>query len=586
MSMQMKKFYIRAFEKQINIANNKIYKLIIHILEQYYKKTILEEYNERYFDHKIPIFDDLVERKRRRYTVNQVFKYVWNYIYRKKYKYHIEELMISEEDIKIFEYYFSIIPLYRKYNKKFLNNIADKNLEKILSQDNLNYSQSRLIALFYRNLLNKGFGSYLTSGNYFLIEKGKFNSKIKLINSEIQRTIHMNQPLFVNTNKTVTAYNCSPEPLFIPLPNTDITTSVVSFSKDTNELIVKKNGKIRKWNIEDTFSIDETVDRNNFINYLKLRIFSYYYEKNDNKNDNKNKDIPLGEFLYKKRYDSKETIDYWDQYLSLDVQYIRKNRYFHYYNDINYTPWPFYISMYLFLFCFTFLVFLNGIEFDLTLTVVTMLVVAIFDWVDDMIYDSNIFGKYTKKVRRSLVGGFLLFISSEALVFAGFLWAYFDRYFHTPGQLGGTFLPPGLMFPYSQGLPFHGTWVLLASSWAINNAYYFLRLGTVTLFEIWYILGSVTGAYFIIFIQMMEYINSVDMLSMSDSVLGSCFYLITGFHGLHVCIGLISLHVATLPATKLWVDRDTPLAFGLMVAYWHFVDWIWIFVYIFLYTLQ
>jgi heme/copper-type cytochrome/quinol oxidase subunit 3 len=74
------------------------------------------------------------------------------------------------------------------------------------------------------------------------------------------------------------------------------------------------------------------------------------------------------------------------------------------------------------------------------------------------------------------------------------------------------------------------------------------------------------GGIFIINIQLQEYMSK-NTLSISDSVLGSCYYLITGFHGLHVCIGLFALTLVADLIESYKVDRDRVFAYALALAY-------------------
>nr|CAG4717836.1 unnamed protein product [Naegleria fowleri] len=98
--------------------------------------------------------------------------------------------------------------------------------------------------------------------------------------------------------------------------------------------------------------------------------------------------------------------------------------------------------------------------------------------------------------------------------------------------LGGTLAPLGVELVSWDAYPLWGCFVLLASGWACNQAYYAARGGSSTVFYLWSVYGIALGVIFVLFIQLSEYV-STNTLSISDSVVGSCYYLITGFHGLH-----------------------------------------------------
>lgn len=278
---------------------------------------------------------------------------------------------------------------------------------------------------------------------------------------------------------------------------------------------------------------------------------------------------------------------YWNKYLNNDVIYVNNRRVLHYFNDISYTPWPFHLSICIFILCFFSVLYLHHFYWAIEglCSGLVLLISFIIFWSLDLHYDSAFFGKFNYKIRRSIISGFLLFLLSEICVFAGFIWTYFDRYFHTPGYIGGTYLPLGVEMVSWNGYPLWGSFVLLASGWACNQAYYAARGGSWSLFKLWSYYGHVLGGIFVINIQLQEYMSN-NTLGISDSVIGSCFYLITGFHGLHVCIGLFFLTFVGDLIQNYSVSRDRVFAYSIALAYWHFVDWIWLFVYTFLYVMN
>jgi cytochrome c oxidase subunit 3 len=241
----------------------------------------------------------------------------------------------------------------------------------------------------------------------------------------------------------------------------------------------------------------------------------------------------------------------------------------------------------MFLSCFFSVLFLHEFDWSSTALTISGILIFIFTffWSMDLHYDSSFFGKFNFKVRRSILSGFLLFLLSEVCIFAGFLWTYFDRYFHTSGYVGGTFLPIGLEIVSCDGYPLWGYFVLMASGWGCNQAYYAARGGSWSLFRLWSSCGHLLGGMFLLNIQVQEYCSK-NTLSISDSVLGSCFYLITGFHGIHVCVGLFFLTFVSDLIQTYAVSRDRIFSYSIALIYWHFVDWVWLFVYTFLYILN
>jgi len=146
-------------------------------------------------------------------------------------------------------------------------------------------------------------------------------------------------------------------------------------------------------------------------------------------------------------------------------------------------------------------------------------------------------GRYGKKLRAALVCGFFLFLCSEIMLFGGFFWALFDRAY-TPAIDVGYWMPAGMQATNHSALPLVGTCVLIASGYFVNESYYLLKAS-----EFWWHLcyGYIAIALALCFliIQAVEYAESG--FAMSHSIYGSCFYILTGFHGLHVTVGLLFL---------------------------------------------
>ena len=86
----------------------------------------------------------------------------------------------------------------------------------------------------------------------------------------------------------------------------------------------------------------------------------------------------------------------------------------------------------------------------------------------------------------------------------------------------------------------------------------------------------VIGAYFL-GVQLTEYADSP--VAISDSSFGSVFFVATGFHGLHVCIGMVMLGVAYLRMVSGHYRRGHHFGFEASAWYWHFVDVVWVFLF-------
>ncbi len=281
---------------------------------------------------------------------------------------------------------------------------------------------------------------------------------------------------------------------------------------------------------------------------------------------------------------SKKLVYYWENFIKKEVEFLNKRHHFHYYNEIPYTMWPFYISEMLFVGIYFGILFLNGVETGiLSIIGLSLVAVAAFLWFYDILVESMIFGKYNRKLRRVIVVGFALFLISEVFVFIGFFWAFFDRFFHNPALLGGISIPMGLEIFVSHKKPLYATIILLYSTIAFNGANYAFKWSTWTLSIAYSLFGLLLGRIFLA-IQVTEYKHL--SFNITDTVYGSCFYLLTGFHGFHVVVGLIFLTTQHDRLISWSFSQERHLGYILAMLYWHFVDIVWIFLFIFVYYLN
>jgi len=294
----------------------------------------------------------------------------------------------------------------------------------------------------------------------------------------------------------------------------------------------------------------------------------------------------LEELLKKRKiYNGENVVKYWDKYLKEDVQFVKERRYFHYYNDIPYTRWPAYICIGLFYGIFYGLLSWNGIEYTGILSLISfvLMIYAVMLWFFDILNESMIFGKYNRKLRSVIVAGFMIFLASEVFLFGGFFWAFFDRFFHTPAIVGGNSVPMGIELFVWYKKPLYATLILLFSAIVFNGASYSMKWGSWTYSVAYSSFGLLLGLIFLV-IQVNEYKHLA--FSITDTVFGSCFYLLTGFHGFHVIVGMIFLTIQHERLVGWQFSRERHLGYSLAMIYWHFVDIVWIFLFIFVYVLN
>ena len=232
-----------------------------------------------------------------------------------------------------------------------------------------------------------------------------------------------------------------------------------------------------------------------------------------------------------------------------------------------------------------------------------------FGWFCTVIGES-LAGIYNKQVDVSFRMGMMWFIFSEVMFFCAFFGALFyarnlsvpwlggegdgalTNFFlwkdfaaawpsNGPEQVGGTFqtMP-------AWGVPLLNTLILLTSGVTITIAHHALRAGNRKQLLIWLGATVLLGALFLNF-QAHEYIEAYTKLNLTlgTGVYGSTFFMLTGFHGLHVTLGAIMLSIIWLRCLKGHFTKDHHFAFEAVAWYWHFVDVVWLGLFIFVYVL-
>lgn len=209
-----------------------------------------------------------------------------------------------------------------------------------------------------------------------------------------------------------------------------------------------------------------------------------------------------------------------------------------------------------------------------------IVIFTIIQWWRDIVREGTFIGHHTSYVTKGLRWGIILFITSEVIFFFAFFWAFFHRSLAPTPELGCTWPPTGIypLNPFS--VPLLNTAVLLASGVTVTWAHHSLIEGdrkrsTYALF-----LTVSLGAYFT-YLQAGEYLEAP--FSIADRVYGSSFFVATGFHGLHVLIGSTFLLICTFRVINHHFRSGHHFGFEAAAWYWHFVDVVWIFLYMCIY---
>lgn len=188
--------------------------------------------------------------------------------------------------------------------------------------------------------------------------------------------------------------------------------------------------------------------------------------------------------------------------------------------------------------------------------------------------------RQTVLIRKNLRLGFLLFIVSEVLFFVGFFWAYFHSSLSPVIQIGSSWPPPGIETFKAWDVPLLNTVILLTSGASCTWVQYALIAGQYDDVVLGFIC-TLSLSFLFIFFQFEEYVGAA--YGISDSVYGSAFYMLTGFHGFHVIIGTIFLAVCFGRFLLGHYTSRNYLGFSLAAWYWHFVDVVWLVLFIAVY---
>nr|YP_010234378.1 cytochrome c oxidase subunit III [Gallotia atlantica]QTA72531.1 cytochrome c oxidase subunit III [Gallotia atlantica] len=201
-------------------------------------------------------------------------------------------------------------------------------------------------------------------------------------------------------------------------------------------------------------------------------------------------------------------------------------------------------------------------------------------WWRDIIREGTYQGHHTHPVQKGLRYGMILFITSEIFFFLGFFWAFYHSSLAPTPELGGLWPPTGIQPLNAFEVPLLNTAVLLASGVTVTWAHHAIMGGNRKNAIQALTLTISLGLYFTA-LQAMEYYET--SFTISDSIYGTTFFVATGFHGLHVIIGSAFLIVCLLRQTLYHFTTKHHFGFEAAAWYWHFVDVVWLFLYVSIY---
>nr|YP_009691866.1 cytochrome c oxidase subunit III [Blepephaeus succinctor]QEG58659.1 cytochrome c oxidase subunit III [Blepephaeus succinctor] len=210
----------------------------------------------------------------------------------------------------------------------------------------------------------------------------------------------------------------------------------------------------------------------------------------------------------------------------------------------------------------------------------TINTLVMFQWWRDIIRESTFQGHHTYCVTMGLRWGMILFITSEVFFFISFFWAFFHSSLSPSVELGMIWPPKGIQTFNPMEIPLLNTLILLTSGLTVTWAHHGLMENDYKQALHGLLLTVMLGFYFTI-LQGYEYMEAP--FTIADSVYGSAFFMATGFHGLHVIIGSTFLLICLIRHFYSHFSSIHHFGFEAAAWYWHFVDVVWLFLYISIY---
>ena len=261
--------------------------------------------------------------------------------------------------------------------------------------------------------------------------------------------------------------------------------------------------------------------------------------------------------------------------------------------------WPLISSISLFLLAGGFTMMLNKVTLGKPIFIAGVISLAylLFGWFKEVVGES-VSKYYNKQVDLSFRWGMGFFIFSEVMFFFGFFGAlFYARNVSVPWLADAKLLwpnfvagwptsGPGITEAFTSmgpwGLPAINTLILLTSGATLTVAHWGLMKNKRTQLKIGLVLTILLGSIFL-YLQMHEY--SEAGFTIKTGIYGATFYMLTGFHGLHVTMGTIMLAIILFRVMKGHFDSHDHFGFEAVAWYWHFVDVVWLFLFIFVYWL-
>ena len=262
----------------------------------------------------------------------------------------------------------------------------------------------------------------------------------------------------------------------------------------------------------------------------------------------------------------------------------------HLFHIINPSPWPFFVSITLFNLLTGVILWVNRYVIGGNIIIISFIILTLFVqfWFTDIVREGSFEGKHSTSVQKGLKLGMILFIVSEVMFFFGFFWAYFHFSLSPAIEIGCLWPPYSIqVFDYLH-IPLYNTFILLVSGVCVTWCHHNIILAKNESVDKYLIEDTIIALILTVLLaihftgyQILEYTEA--SFNISDSVYGSIFFMATGFHGFHVVIGTFFLFICLIRLLKGHFSMKHHLGLEFAIWYWHFVDVVWLFLYVCVY---
>nr|DBA43889.1 TPA_asm: COX3 [Bombus personatus] len=259
---------------------------------------------------------------------------------------------------------------------------------------------------------------------------------------------------------------------------------------------------------------------------------------------------------------------------------MKKNFPFH---MVTISPWPIIVSINLMnlLMSIILWIYLNTFMI-LTLNFLNMLL-SMLMWFRDIVRESTFQGMHTLYITMMLKFSMIMFIISELFFFISFFWTFFHNSISPSIEINFMWPPKMIKFFNPFEIPLLNSIILIMSGFTVTLSHYNLLNNKMNSSLMNLFMTIMLGIYFNI-MQIFEYYNS--FFCINDSIFGSIFFLSTGFHGMHVLMGTLMLIYSLIRMLNNHFSSTHHINFEFSIWYWHFVDVIWLFIYMFYYIMM